>query len=134
MTRIIHSGNQDLRHASQVSNDALRAERRAGETPMTKTIETAEVTLRTKHVAAKFNMTPVQLRRVLRSMPKYADGVHTNYRWDPKDTKAMDEIGVAIKALAAKKAAAAQAAKEALAKAEATKKAQDVLDSKTKVA
>ena len=92
-------------------------------------IETS-ASLKTKHVAAMFSMTPVALRRVLRSMPQYADGVHTNYRWDPKDKKALDTIGAAIKAIEVKKAAAAKAAKEAIAKADADKKAQEQIDKK----
>lgn len=67
-------------------------------------------TLKTKQVAAQFKIKPVQLRRVLRSMKRYADGVHTNYRWTlPGDEKVIAEIGTAI-ALRAKEAAERKAA------------------------
>lgn len=86
--------------------------------------------LRTKHVAGMLNIKPVALRRILRSMPRYADGVHTNYRWDPKDSKAIEEIRAQMKVLADKKAKAAEAAKANLAKAQEAKTAQEKLDKK----
>lgn len=71
-------------------------------------------TLKTKHVASHFGIKPVQLRRVLRSMPRYADGVHTNYRWAmPADKSLIAEIG---KAITARAAAAENAKTEAQAK------------------
>lgn len=61
-------------------------------------------------------MKGTQLRRILRSMPDYADGVHTNYRWDEKaDTKKIEAIAAKIKDLATKKAARAAEAKAKLA-------------------
>jgi len=54
-------------------------------------------TLTTQHVAAKFGLTPVALRRVLRSMPEYADNIRTNYRWQVWDDKAIAKIDAAIK-------------------------------------
>jgi hypothetical protein len=85
---------------------------------MTETkVTTPDVTdvkpLRTKHVAAKFGMKPVQLRRILRTMPEYADGVHTNYAWAEKDP-ALARIEAAIKKAAALKIERAKAAKAAL--------------------
>lgn len=75
--------------------------------------------LKTKEVAEKFGITPVALRRVLRTMPEYADGVHTNYKWDEKDTKALRSIETAIAKVKKDKEAKA---KEAKAKLEAAKK------------
>jgi len=95
----------------------------------TPTTETAILPIQTKHLAAKFKMKATALRRVLRSMPAYADGVHTNYRWAEND-KAIDAIAAAIKKLAEAKAARAIAAKAALAaRVEATKK-QAAVDAK----
>jgi hypothetical protein len=74
---------------------------------------TTDMPLRTKHLAAQFGMKPVALRRILRTMPQYADGVHTNYKWSEKDP-AIPLIGAAIKKLAEEKAARAKAAKAAL--------------------
>lgn len=85
---------------------------------------TSNATLRTKHVAAKFGLKPMHLRRILRSMPTYADGVHTNYAWDPADTKALAAIEAAIKKAADDKAKRAEAAKAALLKKQADVKAQ----------
>jgi len=57
------------------------------------TNDTTPTVLQTKHLAAKYGMKPIQLRRILRSMPAYADGVHTNYAWDPtKDKRALEAI------------------------------------------
>lgn len=85
-------------------------------TPTTTPATTAapEMPLKTKHLAAKFGMKATQLRRVLRSMPAYADGVHTNYRWTENDARIAD-IEAAIKRLADEKASRATAAKAALA-------------------
>ena len=74
---------------------------------------TPDMPLRTKHIAAQFGLKPVALRRILRTMPAYADGVHTNYKWAEKDP-AIPLIGAAIKKLAEEKAARAKAAKAAL--------------------
>ncbi len=74
---------------------------------------TSDMPLRTKHIAAQFGMKPVALRRILRTMPAYADGVHTNYRWAEKDP-AIPLIAAAIKKLTDDKAARAKAAKAAL--------------------
>lgn len=52
--------------------------------------------LRTKHVAAQFKLKPVALRRVLRNMTEYADGVHTNYSWAENDPM-LKKIEAAIK-------------------------------------
>lgn len=48
--------------------------------------------IKTSHLAKRFNIKATALRRVLRSMPEYADGVHTNYRWAEND-KRIDAIG-----------------------------------------
>jgi hypothetical protein len=72
-----------------------------------------ETPLRTKHIAAQFGLKPVALRRILRTMPQYADGVHTNYKWAEKDPT-IPLIGQAIKKLTEEKAARAKAAKAAL--------------------
>ena len=74
-----------------------------------------EPNLTTKHVAAKFGLKPIQLRRVLRSMAEYADGVHTNYRWTDKDPM-LPKIEAAIKARAAQRAASKEEAKDKLLK------------------
>jgi len=79
-------------------------------TPAATTVDTP---LRTKHIAAQFGLKPVALRRILRTMPAYADGVHTNYKWAEKDP-AIPLIAAAIKKLADDKAARAKAAKAAL--------------------
>lgn len=71
--------------------------------------------IQTKHLAVKFNMKATALRRILRSMPEYADGVHTNYRWAEND-KSIQRIAAKIQELAAEKAKRAAAAKDALAK------------------
>lgn len=72
-----------------------------------------EMPIQTKHLAAKFNMKTATLRRVLRSMPEYADGVHTNYRWAEKD-KRIDAIEKQIVKMAKEKTERAAAAKAAL--------------------
>lgn len=70
--------------------------------------------LTTKHLAAKFGMKATALRRVLRAMPEYADGVHTNYAWPSWEDAQVKRIEAAISALAKRKVEAAQAAKSAL--------------------
>jgi hypothetical protein len=69
--------------------------------------------IQTKHLAARFKMKATALRRILRNMPAYADGVHTNYRWAEKDPRIAD-IELAIKKLVEDKATRAKAAKAAL--------------------
>lgn len=72
--------------------------------------------LTTKHLAARHNMKGTQLRRILRSMTDYADGVHTNYRWDEKaDAAKLKAIEAKIKDLANKKQQRAAEAKAKLA-------------------
>ena len=84
---------------------------------MTQTVTTPATTevmpIQTKHLASRFGMKATQLRRVLRAMPEYADGVHTNYRWAENDKRIAD-IAAAVKKLADDKAARAAAAKKAL--------------------
>ena len=80
----------------------------------------APASLTTKHLSQKFGLKPTALRRVLRSMPQYADGVHTNYRWQGEHDPAIALIAKAIEANKARKAAAKVAAQAALAKAAAT--------------
>ena len=80
---------------------------------VTPSTEPAIKPIQTKHLAAKFGMKATALRRVLRSMPDYADGVHTNYRWSENDP-AIAKIKTAIDKLATEKIARAKAAKEAL--------------------
>jgi mannitol-1-phosphate/altronate dehydrogenase len=76
--------------------------------------------LKTKHLAAKFNMKPTALRRVLRSMPEYADGVHTNYSWQGESDPRISRIAEAIKKQEEdRKARAAKAKEELAAKAKA---------------
>jgi len=50
----------------------------------------------TVDLAKKLGMTPVALRRILRSMPEYADGVHTNYSWE-NDDPMIERIRVFVK-------------------------------------
>lgn len=70
----------------------------------------------TKQLAPKYNLKGTQLRRILRSMPAYADGVHTNYSWDPiADKAALAQIDAAVKSLADKRAKRAAEAKAKLA-------------------
>lgn len=57
-------------------------------------------TLKTSHLAKRFNMKTTTLRRILRSMPEYADGVFTRYSWDAKkDAAKIDAIAKRIKAI-----------------------------------
>lgn len=51
--------------------------------------------LTTTELAERFGITPKQLRVVLRSMPEYADGVHTRYRWSENDP-AIERIEKAV--------------------------------------
>jgi hypothetical protein len=91
-------------------------------TTKTPTTETAILPIQTKHLAAKFGVKATALRRILRTMPAYADGVHTNYRW-AEDDKRIADIAKAIKKVEDDKAARATAAKLALAaRVEASKK------------
>ena len=95
--------------------------------------EATVMPIQTKHLAVKFGMKATTLRRVLRSMPEYADGVHTNYRWAEND-KRIDAIARQINKLAQDKAKRAETAKAALAaRVEATKK-QQAADAKAGVA
>lgn len=71
--------------------------------------------LRTKHLAKEFGIKATALRRVLRSMPEYADGVHTNYKWAEGD-KRIAGIKAQIDKLTAEKVKRAADAKAALAK------------------
>ena len=103
----------------------MKNENAAKSTPSTTPAEGA--ILKTKHLAAKFGLKPTALRRVLRSMPEYADGVHTNYAWQGESDPAIAKIAAAIKTRkeeAEKKAIAAKAALAA--KAEADKKQAEV--------
>ena len=52
--------------------------------------------LTTKDVAARFEIKPVQLRRILRSMPEYADGGYTEYRWYGWQDEAIAKIAAAV--------------------------------------
>lgn len=45
----------------------------------------ADKTIRTRQLAARFNLKPTQLRRILRSLPEYRDGVRTDYVWREGD-------------------------------------------------
>ena len=98
-------------------------------TPASTAVSTAEgITLKTKHLAAKFGLKPTALRRKLRDMPEYADGVFTRYSWqgwsDPMIAKIEAKIEADKKA-AQEAAAKAKAELEAKAKAEANAKAAD---------
>jgi hypothetical protein len=72
-----------------------------------------EMPIKAKHLAARFNMKATAFRRILRSMPEYADGVHTNYAWAEKDPR-IPRIEAKIKSLQAEKQARQEAAKAAL--------------------
>lgn len=79
-------------------------------------IMTTDATITTKQLAPKYNLKGTQLRRILRTMPAYADGVHTNYAWHPvTDKAALAQIDAAVKAIADKRAKRAADAKAALA-------------------
>ena len=67
----------------------------------------------TKHVAAIFGITPMQLRRILRTMPEYADGVHTNYAW-PDLEGSIARIRATVTGVQTKRAAAQVAAQAAI--------------------
>lgn len=82
--------------------------------------------IQTKHLAKQFGIKATTLRRVLRSMPEYADGVHTIYRWSEND-KRIPSIKAQIDKLAKDKSERAIAAKKALdARAAAVKKQAEV--------
>lgn len=90
------------------------------QTPNTPAVKTTPATstpdlkpLRTKHLASRFNLKATALRRILRSMPAYADGVHTNYSWAENDP-AIKAIETRIGELSKEKVARAAAAKLAL--------------------
>lgn len=85
--------------------------------------------IQTKHLAAKFGIKATALRRILRSMPAYADGVHTNYRWAENDPKIAD-IDAQIKKLAKDKQERAAAAKAALDARKAAADKQAAVDAK----
>jgi len=42
-------------------------------------------TVRTKDLAAQLKVTEKHIRRVLRSMPEYDDGIYTKYEWSKND-------------------------------------------------
>lgn len=88
-----------------------------------------EMPIQTKHLAKDFGIKATALRRILRSMPEYADGVHTNYRWAEND-KRIPLIKAQIAKAAADKLARADAAKAALVKRVETTKAQAAQDAK----
>ena len=96
---------------------------------VTPAAEVAIMPIQTKHLAVKFGMKATALRRVLRSMPAYADGVHTNYRWAEND-KRIDAIAAAIAKLTEEKAKRAAAAKLALAARIAAAAKQSKVDAK----
>jgi hypothetical protein len=77
------------------------------------TATVVDMPIKTKHLASQFGIKATALRRVLRSMPEYADGVHTNYRWAEKDPR-IAQIKAAIDKQAADKLIRAKAAREAL--------------------
>jgi hypothetical protein len=69
----------------------------------------------TKHLCIKFGMKGTALRRILRTMDPYADGVHTNYAWTSLDCPEVKAIEARLKALQAAKVERAKAAQAALA-------------------
>ena len=95
----------------------------------TPSAETAIMPIQTKHLAAQFKVKATMLRRVLRSMPAYADGVHTNYRWAENDKRIAD-IALALKKVEDDKAKRAAAAKLALAARVEASKTQAKADAK----
>jgi hypothetical protein len=108
----------NMKNQSQVTTHPVTPVTAAASTTVTPTTVTPVPTpelrpIQTKHLAIKFGMKATQLRRYLRNMPEYADGVHTNYRWLENDP-AIDRIGTAIRKAQADKAARAVAAKAAL--------------------
>jgi hypothetical protein len=96
-------------------------------TTTTPATEATALPIQTKHLAVKFGMKATALRRVLRSMPEYADGVHTNYRWAENDPK-IKTIELAIAKLAKDKEDRAAAAKAALESRKAKAEAQAKVD------
>ncbi len=83
--------------------------------------------IRTSHLAKRFGIKATALRRVLRSMPDYADGVHTNYRWAEND-KRISAIEKQLKELEKQKTEREAAAKAALAARVAAAKKQEAVD------
>ena len=82
----------------------------------------APALLKTAHIAKRHGMRPQALRRILRAMPDYADGVFTRYGWDPTNPKhaaQLTAIDARIKQLNAAKIEAATAAQAAIAPAKA---------------
>jgi hypothetical protein len=71
----------------------------------------------TMHVAQLFNMTPFELRKVLRSMEEWNDGAHTPYRWVSIEQRAdgtfVDESLDRVRLQVAKRANSYAAAKSA---------------------
>lgn len=55
-----------------------------------------ESTIGTKEVSKMFSVTPVVLRRFLRSQTKYKDGSYTRYEWKQGDP-ALKSIGSDLK-------------------------------------
>lgn len=67
--------------------------------------ETKQI-LTTRHIAAMAKIKPTQLRRVLRSMTEYNDGMHTNYSWvegDPMIDKIIARVHARAQAATDKK-------------------------------
>lgn len=95
----------------------------------TPSAEPAIMPIQTKHLAAQFKVKATMLRRVLRSMPAYADGVHTNYRWAENDKRIAD-IALALKKVEDDKVKRAAAAKLALAARVEASKTQAKADAK----
>lgn len=95
--------------------------------------ETAILPIQTKHLAVKFNLKPTALRRILRSMKEYADGVHTNYRWAENDPR-IAQIAAQIAQLNKAKTDRAAAAKLALEQRIAATNKQQQVDAKAGLA
>jgi hypothetical protein len=63
--------------------------------------------IKTKQVAEMCGVSTFELRRVLRSMPRYDDGVQTHYIWDDvSDAALLDEIKAKVAAYTARGKAA----------------------------
>jgi|SRR5579859_3106414 len=69
--------------------------------------------IQTKHLAAKFGIKPTTLRRILRTMPEYNDGLHTNYRWAEDDAR-IDAIAQKLQEIEEEKQARTVAARAAM--------------------
>lgn len=76
-------------------------------------VNEVEMPIQTKHLAAKFGIKATALRRVLRTMPEYADNVHTLYRWSENDPR-IDDIEVKLAEIEQEKATKKAAALDAL--------------------